>query len=77
MVCPAEQPQAREQGLSFVTLTSRVIATMSGAGVFTTSGFALTDLGTPGRLMLAWLVGGGVALCGALSYGALAWRLTE
>jgi APA family basic amino acid/polyamine antiporter len=72
----AENAQRHEQGLSFLSLTSLVIASMIGAGVFTTSGFALGDLGTPGRVMLAWLVGGGVALCGALSYGALARRMT-
>jgi amino acid transporter len=77
MVCQAERSRTREQGLSVVTLTSLVIASMIGAGVFTTSGFALGDLGTPGRVMLAWLIGGGVALCGALSYGALARRMTE
>jgi APA family basic amino acid/polyamine antiporter len=77
MMCQAEKPKKREQGLSFVTLTSLVVASMIGAGVFTTSGFALGDLGTPGRVMLAWLVGGGVALCGALSYGALVRRMTE
>lgn len=59
------------------TLVCLVIANMIGAGVFTTSGFALSDLGTPGRVMLAWLIGGVVACCGALSYGALARRMTE
>jgi len=68
---------AREQDLNFLSLTGLVIASMIGAGVFTTSGFALGDLGTPGRVLLAWVVGGGIALCGALSYGALARRMTE
>jgi APA family basic amino acid/polyamine antiporter len=77
MMPQAERPQGHEQSLSLVTLTSLVVASMIGAGVFTTSGFALGDLGTPGRVMLAWLVGGGVAVCGALSYGALARRMTE
>lgn len=45
--------------------------------MFTTSGFALSDTGSPDRVMLAWLVGGAIALCGALSYGALAKHLTE
>jgi hypothetical protein len=40
---------------------------MIGAGVFTTSGFALADLGSREYVMLAWLVGGLVAVCGALS----------
>lgn len=54
-----------------------VVANMIGAGVFTTSGFALADLGTPERVLLAWAIGGAIALCGALSYGALARRIPE
>lgn len=50
---------------------------MIGAGVFTTSGFALADLGSPGRVLLAWAVGGVVAACGALCYGALARAIPE
>ena len=49
-----------------------VVANMIGVGVFTTSGFALADLHRPGLVMLAWCVGGLLAMCGALSYGALA-----
>ncbi len=66
MVLQTENVQQPERGLSFFSLTSLVIANMIGAGVFTTSGFALGDLGTPGRVLLAWLVGGGVALGGAV-----------
>ncbi|MBZ0150458.1 MAG: amino acid permease, partial [Planctomycetes bacterium] len=51
-----------------------VVANMVGVGVFTTSGFALQDLGDRWLVLLAWLVGGVLALCGALSYGALALR---
>ncbi len=58
------------------TLTGLVIASMIGAGVFTTSGFALADVGTPQRVLAAWLISGGIAVCGALSYGALAQRIT-
>jgi APA family basic amino acid/polyamine antiporter len=50
---------------------------MIGAGVFTTSGFTLADLGSPGRVLAAWVVGGGIAICGALGYGSLARRLTQ
>lgn len=63
--------------LKLLTLVGLIIANMIGAGVFTTSGFALLDLGSPNRVMLAWLVGGLIALCGALSYGALARHITE
>lgn len=44
---------------------------MLGAGVFTTSGFAMGELGSPAYVLLAWLVGGALALCGAASYGML------
>jgi APA family basic amino acid/polyamine antiporter len=54
-----------------------VVANTVGAGVFTTSGFALADLGSRGLVMAAWAVGGALALCGALSYGALARRIPE
>ncbi len=55
----------------FWTLTFLVIANMIGAGVFTTSGFALNDLGSPHVVVLAWFVGGLIALAGAYSYGQL------
>ncbi|MCB1746191.1 MAG: amino acid permease [Gammaproteobacteria bacterium] len=60
-----------------LTLTALVVANMIGAGVFTTAGFALADLHTPARVLAAWAVGGVLALAGALSYAALARRLTE
>ena len=66
----------QKSDLGIGTLTSLVMASMIGAGVFTTSGFALADVGTPQRVLAAWLIGGGVAMCGALSYGALAQRIT-
>src|SRR5688572_33409620 len=50
---------------------------MIGAGIFTTSGFALGDLGSANRVMAAWVVGGVIALSGALSYGGLVRRMTE
>jgi APA family basic amino acid/polyamine antiporter len=59
------------------TLVGLIVANMIGAGVFTTSGFALADLGSANRVMLAWVLGGIIALCGALSYGGLARRFTE
>lgn len=61
---------ARRLGLA--SATALVVANMIGAGVFTTSGFALADLGSPSRVLLAWTLGGITAACGALGYGALA-----
>ena len=57
--------------IGFYTLVGLVIANMIGAGVFTTSGFAMGDLGSPVLVITAWFIGGCLALCGALSYGAL------
>jgi len=54
-----------------------VVASMIGVGVFTTSGFALADLGTRPRVLAAWVLGGLLATCGTLSYGALARRYPE
>ncbi|MCP5022688.1 MAG: APC family permease [bacterium] len=59
------------------SLGAIVAANMIGAGVFTTSGFALGDLGSPGWVMVAWLLGGVLAIAGSLCYGALAARLSE
>lgn len=67
---------APEQRFGLPTLTAIVVANMIGAGVFTTSGFTLDALHTPQRVLAAWLVGGVLALCGALSYGALVRRIT-
>ncbi len=50
---------------------------MLGVGVFTTSGFSLADLGSREWVLAAWVVGGGIALCGATCYGALARRIPE
>ncbi len=50
-----------------------VVANMVGAGVFTTSGYALAGL-SRSAVLWAWLVGGVLATCGALCYGALGRR---
>jgi amino acid transporter len=63
--------------LGLFSLVCLIIANMIGAGVFTTSGFALGDLGSPNRVFAAWIVGGVIALSGAISYGGLVRRMTE
>lgn len=54
-----------------------VVANMIGTGVFTTSGFLLADLKSPERVLFVWIVGGVIALLGALCYGALSRRIPE
>lgn len=63
---------SRGQPLGLFSLVALVVGNMLGAGVFTTSGFALAELGSPGYVLWAWFAGGLLALCGAMSYGALA-----
>jgi APA family basic amino acid/polyamine antiporter len=48
-----------------------VIANMVGAGVFLSSGYMAQDL-SPGPLLLAWVVGAVLALCGARAYAEVA-----
>src|SRR6266571_5389007 len=68
-------PARRQLGL--VSVLGLIVASMIGSGVFTTSGFLLADLNTPGRVLVVWLCGGVLALLGALCYGALAQRFPE
>lgn len=68
---------ATSRPLGLVTATGLVVASMVGTGVFTTSGFLLADLGSPGRVLWVWVAGGVLACLGALSYGALARRIPE
>jgi APA family basic amino acid/polyamine antiporter len=58
--------------VSTVTATAIVIADMVGVGVFTSLGFQVKDISSGFSLLLLWVVGGVVALCGAAAYGELA-----
>ncbi len=70
----SEQTKPKVGLYSIVNLT---IANMIGASLFTTSAFTLRDLGNKPLVMLAWFLGGVIALMGAISYGQLARRITE
>ncbi|MEO1086544.1 MAG: amino acid permease, partial [Acidobacteriota bacterium] len=58
--------------ISLTTATSIAIANMVGTGVFTSLGFQLADLRSGFSILLLWVLGGLIALCGALTYGELA-----
>ena len=45
---------------------------MIGTGVFTSLGYQLLEIESIFPILMLWIVGGIVALCGALSYGELA-----
>ncbi|HEX2977161.1 MAG TPA: amino acid permease [Bacteroidales bacterium] len=60
-----------ERKLGLFPATNIVVANMIGAGIFTTSGLLMAGLNNPLLMLALWLVGGIIALCGALSYGEL------
>ncbi len=51
-----------------------VIANMIGTGIFTSLGFQVMESGIPNpfAIVTIWLLGGGIALCGATVYGEIA-----
>ena len=54
------------------TATSVVVANMIGTGIFTTTGLILVQIESGWMVLACWLLGGVIALCGALSYAELA-----
>jgi basic amino acid/polyamine antiporter, APA family len=58
--------------VSWITATAIVVADMVGVGVFTSLGFQVADITSGFSLLLLWIVGGIVAICGALCYAELA-----
>lgn len=68
----SQQPATLRRQLGLATATSVVVANMVGAGIFTTTGLILAGLGSGWVVMLCWLLGGVIALCGALCYAELA-----
>jgi len=60
-----------ERKLGLFPVTNIVIANMIGSGIFLTSGLLMTDLHNPLLMILLWIGGGIIALCGALCYGEL------
>jgi APA family basic amino acid/polyamine antiporter len=61
----------RNASLGVPTASAVVIAAMVGSGVFTTLGFQVAEIRSTFAIMMVWLVGGVIALCGAFTYGEL------
>jgi APA family basic amino acid/polyamine antiporter len=60
-----------QRTLRLFPATNLVVANMIGAGIFTTSGLLLEELGSPLLMVGLWAAGGALALLGALCYGEL------
>jgi APA family basic amino acid/polyamine antiporter len=59
------------------TATFLVVSSMIGTGVLTTSGFTVALVGSNQLMLALWVVGGILAVCGALSLAELAAMLPE
>src|SRR5213083_2963601 len=66
------KPAVPDRSIGFITAASIVIANIIGTGIFTSLGFQLADIQSGFALLMLWVIGGIVALCGALCYGELA-----
>jgi APA family basic amino acid/polyamine antiporter len=65
------QGAQRPRTVGFATASAIVIANIIGTGVFTSLGLQLVEIRSGFPLLLLWVIGGLVSLCGALCYGEL------
>ncbi len=66
---PAGNKLNRKIGL--FSVTNIVVANIIGAGIFTTTGYAMDLLKNPMLMLLLWALGGLVAFSGAIAFGEL------
>ena len=59
------------QGFGLATATFVIVSSMIGVGVLTTSGHTVLKLGSNQLMLVLWVIGGVVALCGALTLAEL------
>jgi len=69
---PEESNKKLVRGLSFVDATTIVVGSMIGSGIFIVSAESARLVGTPGWLLVAWILAGVMTLCGALCLGEVA-----
>jgi APA family basic amino acid/polyamine antiporter len=65
-------PREFKHGLGLLDSTMIVIGSMIGSGIFIVSADIARTVGSPGLLLLVWLITGLITITGALSYGELA-----
>jgi APA family basic amino acid/polyamine antiporter len=64
-----------KQKLGMFSLTMIVVSLVIGMGIFKTPATIAAKAGTPTIFFAAWIVGGLIALCGALTYAEIGLRL--
>ena len=65
----------QKQGINFFSLTMIVVSLVIGMGIFKTPATIAAKSGTPLIFFSAWLIGGLIALFGALTYAEIGQRL--
>jgi len=67
-----ETPHEFKRELGLLSSTMIVIVSMIGSGIFIVSADIARTVGSPGMLLLVWLITGFITIIAALSYGELA-----
>lgn len=66
------ETKSLKKSISFVQTISLVIGTIIGSGIFLKSGIVFKNAGSPMKGILAWIIGGVVTLCSALTIAEIA-----
>jgi basic amino acid/polyamine antiporter, APA family len=69
---PAQSADQFKRCLSLFDSVTLVAGSMIGSGIFIVSADITRQVGTPGTLLMVWLVAGVMTIAGALAYGELA-----
>jgi APA family basic amino acid/polyamine antiporter len=69
---PAQSAEQFKRGLSLFDSVTLVAGSMIGSGIFIVSADITRQVGTPGAVLMVWLVAGVMTIAGALAYGELA-----
>lgn len=64
--------RATTRRASWLVATALVVGNMIGTGVFTSLGFQVAEIPSPMLILVIWLLGGLISLCGGLCYAELA-----
>lgn len=72
MATSSTSSSAPKVRISLISAIALVVANIIGTGIFTTTGFLAADIPSGFAILVIWLLGGVLALCGALAYGELA-----
>ncbi|SRR5579883_214505 len=67
----ADKDRQLIRGLDFTGTTALVVGSMIGTGVFFKASVMAQEVGSPGMVMMAWVVAGFMSLAGALTFAEL------